>query len=165
MKPGLFEVLNEQVPVEMAIRATGHGDLHILATGNGERASSDVLLRQRADRLLKELSQKFSHIIIDSAPVLATDDAACLGRYTDGVFLVIRASYTPSRMAEEAVRRLLRRQINILGTIYNCAAPSSEYYSYYTRDYHGREARPPKSQAGTSGHQPLGNAASVEPEG
>jgi len=89
------------------------------------------------DLLLKDLAGQFNYIVIDSAPVLATDDAACLGPFTDGVYMVVRAAHTSSRMAAEALDRLSRRNVRILGMIYNRAPASTDYYCHYTRDYHG----------------------------
>jgi capsular exopolysaccharide synthesis family protein len=164
MKPGLYEVLNQEVAPEDAIMATGQFDLHVMATGSGEKASSDIFLRRHIDRLLKDLSGVFDHIIIDSAPVLATDDAACIGPHTDGAFMVVRASYTSSRMAEEAMSRLRRRQVKLLGTVYNCAPRSSDYYCYYTHDYqHGgekpaRKSKPARHTPAGAEQRPVGEA-------
>ena len=107
-----------------------------MPAGKDDDSSSDLLLRCRVDLLLKDLAGQFNYIVIDSAPVLVTDDAACLGPLTDGVFMVVRAGHTSSRMACEALDRLLRRNSKILGMIYNRAPASTDYYCRYTRDYY-----------------------------
>jgi Mrp family chromosome partitioning ATPase len=110
-------------------------NLFILPAGEASNCSSDVLLHYRVDHLLRELAGKYDHVVIDSAPVLATDDAACLGPYADGAFLVVRAAYTSSRMTQEACERLQRRNVKLLGLIYNYAPSSTDYYCQYSRDY------------------------------
>ncbi len=144
-KPGLLEVLGEGFSLAQAIVSTGQPNLFILPAGEAANCSSDVLLRYRVDRLLQALARMYDHVVIDSAPVLATDDAACLGPYTDGAFLVVRAAYTSSRMTQEACERLQRRNVKLLGLIYNYAPSSTDYYCQYSRDYHrgnGPEAMP-----------------------
>lgn len=135
LKPGLLEVLSQAVPPAQAIVLTTQPGLFVLPAGDSGNISSDAFLRNRIDLLLRDLATQYNYIVIDTAPVLATDDAVCLGRHTDGVFMVVRASYTSARMVRDALDRLRIRQIKILGTVYNFAPPSADYYSRYSRDY------------------------------
>jgi succinoglycan biosynthesis transport protein ExoP len=145
LKPGLLEVLSQGISPAQAIVSTAEPNLYVLPAGKDGDSSSDLFLRCRVDLLLKDLAGQYNYIVIDSAPVLATDDAACLGPFTDGVFMVVRAAHTSSRMACEALDRLLRRNSKILGMIYNRAPASTDYYCQYTRDYYGADgaAKPP----------------------
>jgi polysaccharide biosynthesis transport protein len=155
-KPGLLEVLSEQLPVAQAIAASGQPNLFVLPTGESGDYTSDVLLRYRVDRLLQTLAKDFDHVIVDSAPVLATDDAACIGPYTDGAYLVVRAAFTASRMTLEAWGRLTRRNVKVLGVIYNCAPTSGDYYSHYSREY-GSARSPRFPETGESAGNGNGN--------
>ncbi len=148
--PGLWEVLNEAVTTSQAIVPTNQPNLMLLPAGEGAGAGSEVFLRRPIEQLLRDLASQYDYVLIDSAPVLATDDAATLGPKTDGVFLVVRASHTSSQMAREALDRLRKRSAKILGVIYNRAAPSTNYYSRYTRDYYGAREDEPNLR-GTSG--------------
>jgi capsular exopolysaccharide synthesis family protein len=139
-KPGLCEVLHEGVSVGEAIVSTQQPNLDLLPAGGSSISSSEAFLGQRADQLLRELAAKYDYVLVDTAPVLATDDVATLGSRTDGVFMVVRASYTSARMTREALERLHRRRINVLGVIYNRAEPSSDYCYRYSSDYHDRKA-------------------------
>ncbi len=137
LKPGLLEVLGEGVSPAQAIVSTPEANLFVLPAGKNDGDSSDLFLRCRVDLLLKDLASQFNYVVIDSAPVLATDDASCLGPFTDGVFIVVRAGHTSLRMACEAVDRLMKRNLKVLGTVYNGAPASADYYCHYTRDYYG----------------------------
>ena len=141
LKPGLLEVLGQEVSPAQAIVPTVQPGLFILPAGESGNNSSDAFLRSKVDQLLHDLAAQYSYIVIDSAPVLATDDAACLGPNTDGVFMVVRASYTSARATREALDRLRKRKVTVLGMVYNYAPPSSDYYCQYSRDYN------PSSQA------------------
>jgi Mrp family chromosome partitioning ATPase len=48
----------------------------------------------------------------------------------------VRASYTHSRMVREALDRLHKRHVKVLGLVYNRAASSGDYYYRYSHDYH-----------------------------
>jgi capsular exopolysaccharide synthesis family protein len=144
LKPGLREVLSHEVPAAQAIVETAHPGLFVLPAGELGNSNSDAFLRSGMSQLLHDLAAQYSYIVIDSAPVLATDDAACLGPSTDGVFMVVRASYTSARMTREALDRLRKRKVTVLGMVYNCAPPSSDYYWRYSRDYYpARQATGP----------------------
>jgi len=135
-KPGLLDVLSQRVLPAQAIVPTTHPDLFLLPAGESNDKNSDVFLQGQMDQLLHALAAQYSYIIIDSAPVLATDDTTCLAPETNGVFMVVRASYTPARATREALDRLHKRKVNVLGIVYNCAPPASDYYCRYSRDYH-----------------------------
>ena len=152
LKPGLREVLTEGLPVASAIvpvslplaiatesgrtGAAAPANLFLLPGGEAGTGIAEVLLRSQVQDLLRDLATQYDYVIIDSPPMLATDDAVSLASKADGVFVVVRAAYTHSRMIREALDRLHKRHVKVLGLIYNRAAPSSDYYYRYSRDYH-----------------------------
>jgi capsular exopolysaccharide synthesis family protein len=136
LKPGLREVLNQTASLEQAVVATQEPNLFLLPAGDGRNSSSDVFLRTPVAELFRRLAADYDYVIVDTAPVLATDDATTLGPGTDGVFVVVRAAYTSSRMTREALDRLHRRRIKVLGVIYNRAQAAEDYYHRYSGDYH-----------------------------
>jgi capsular exopolysaccharide synthesis family protein len=140
--PGLLGILCEGVPPARAVVPSGKPNLFVLPAGEASNNSSDILLRGRVDTLLHDLARRYDYVVIDSAPVLATDDAACIGPFTDGVFLVVRAAYTSARMTQEAWERLNRRNVKVLGLICNFASPSTDYYCHYSREYHNGNGSP-----------------------
>lgn len=151
LKPGLREVLTKGVapssaivPVALPPTLTEPGDtephppvkLFLLPSGELASGSAEILLGGKVNELLRELASQYDYVIIDSPPMLATDDAMGLASKVDGVFMVVRASYTYSRMVREALDRLHKRHVKVLGLVYNRAAQSSDYYYRYSRDYH-----------------------------
>jgi tyrosine-protein kinase Etk/Wzc len=135
-RPGLSEVLAQTVSASEAIVRTMTANLFLLPAGEPDEPGSEVFLMQPLESLLHELTSRFTYIIFDTAPVLATDDAGTLGARTHGVFMVVRAGYTSARMIRESLERLHRRKVHLLGLIYNRAGRSSDYYSKYTREYY-----------------------------
>lgn len=163
--PGLREVLNRQIPASKAIvpvqwdpatsgealsgirdslSGTGNSvpSLFLLPAGEAADSSSELFLSGTMDTLLQAMAKEYDYVVIDSAPVLATDDATSLAPKTDGVLMVVRASYTSSRLAREALDRLRKRRVNVLGVIYNRAAASTDSYYRYSKQYGARIAGP-----------------------
>ena len=157
LKPGLREVLTGLLPASKAIVPVsidaapssphlvdprdGQGErpfnsqLFLLPAGKAAASSSEMFLRSPLDQLFHDLAVQFDYVVIDAAPVLAVDDATSLGPMTDGVFMVVRASHTSSRMTTEALDRLHKRRVKVLGVIYNRAAPGTDYYYRYSSHY------------------------------
>jgi len=136
VQPGLSEVLAQTVSASEAIVRTMTANLSLLPAGEPDEPGSELFLMQPLESLLQELTSRFTYIIIDTAPVLATDDAGTLGARTHGAFMVVRAGYTSARMIRESLERLRKRKVHLLGLIYNRAGRSSDYYSKYTREYY-----------------------------
>jgi Mrp family chromosome partitioning ATPase/uncharacterized protein involved in exopolysaccharide biosynthesis len=165
--PGLREVLSQAVPVADAIvpvhfesasdprpltsdlrpptsdlRPPASG-LFLLPAGTPGPETSELFLRSQVPRLLRDLAAQYGYVIIDSPPVLATNDVMGLASMADGVFMVVRALYTSSRMVCEALDRMHRCNAKVVGIIYNRAARSTDYYSRYSREYHNRRGANP----------------------
>lgn len=136
LTPGLREVLSQSVTAAEATVQTHEANLFLMPAGEAETSSSEAFLRRPLDLLLQQVAGEYEYVVIDTAPVLATDDVASLGPKTDGVFMVVRASYTSSRMTREALERLHKRRIKVLGVIYNRARAASDYYYRYSSDYY-----------------------------
>lgn len=142
LSPGLQEVLELQLLPKDVIVPTAQENLFVMPAGQPETSGSEVFLKRPLNQMLKELTAHFDYILIDTAPVLATDDAASLGSRTHGAFVVVRAGHTSARMIREALERLRRRNVKVLGLIYNRADEFGNYYSRYANDYMDGEQKP-----------------------
>jgi Mrp family chromosome partitioning ATPase len=70
-------------------------------------------------------------VIIDSSPIFAADDAACLAPRVDGTLFVVRSRFSPAGAVKEALDLLGQRQVRVLGLVFNRAETSSRGYYYY----------------------------------
>jgi Mrp family chromosome partitioning ATPase len=76
-------------------------------------------------------------VLLDTAPVMASDDATSLAPRVAGVIFLIRAEQTSARVARAALDMLYQRGANVLGTVFNAVHPHSNGYSYYQyQDYY-----------------------------
>ncbi len=135
--PGLADILTKNASAADSIFETKVKNLSILSRGRGTNAANDLLLSKQTDNLIKELYKEYDYIVLDSAPVLAADDTSNLAPKVDGVIFVLRASFTPARLARRTLQILLGRQVSILGLVFNCADSGSADYPYYRyEEYH-----------------------------
>ena len=140
-QPGLADYLTEKSKIEDIIFPTKVKNLSILSRGRGTSAANDLLLGKQTDTLIKKLYPLYDYIILDSAPVLAADDTSNLAPKMDGVIFVLRASFTPARLARRTLEILLGRQVHILGLVFNYASSGSADYPYYRyEEYHTSSA-------------------------
>jgi Mrp family chromosome partitioning ATPase len=89
--------------------------------------AGDLLARNFSD-VLKQARERFDIVIIDSPPVIATDDARTLSTISSGVILVVSQN-SDMRDVSEAVIALEALKAPILGVVANRLreAPKSYY--------------------------------------
>lgn len=91
---------------------------------------TEVIAAQRS--VIKKAAELYDLIIIDTAPLLATNDAVDLLDLVDDVVLVIRAGKTTMHAADRAAEVLDRRRSHVLGVAITDvdARHSADYYYY-----------------------------------
>jgi len=132
-KFGLSEVLANQMPWEKAVIETSQPGLSLLARGAPTSASGELFLTDLTQKLLAEAAAQYEFVILDAAPVMAADDVTSLAPRVDGVLFVLRADHTPARVARAALELLYRRQVNVLGIVFNAVRPGNANYYTYTK--------------------------------
>jgi capsular exopolysaccharide synthesis family protein len=116
--------------------------LYILKGGVVPPNPLELLSSQTLARTIAELRNKFSHIIIDTAPILPVSDAIVLGHLADSLLLVVEAERTTVRMARDALKRLGNAGIRTMGVVLaQVRVRSSAYYydgkyQYYYGGYY-----------------------------
>ncbi len=140
--PGLAEILGHEASAGGAVVTSGLENLSLLPAGRPKRNPGELVLSSEWGRLTTELYPEFDYILIDSPPLLATDDAACLAPQVDAVVMVVRASFTSARMARRALNVLRQRHARVLGLVFNRVRSSPyEYhcYQHYRNGYQWRQ--------------------------
>ena len=88
-------------------------------------------------KLLAALSEKFTHIVIDSPPVNSFTDGVLIGSMVDGVLLVVHGGKSSREVVRRSRQLLLDVGAKIVGVVLNnVSVRSHEYYYYYQRYYH-----------------------------
>jgi succinoglycan biosynthesis transport protein ExoP len=137
ISPGMAEVLTGQCAWSAALIQTTIPNLDLLPCGTPPRHSQHVFAA--ADKFLKDIEGHYDYYIFDSAPVMAADDVLSLAPNVDGLIMVVRAGFTPGRIAHAALNLLNLRKVNVLGIVFNAVHPkTSDFYYYRFKEYYSQ---------------------------
>jgi len=82
--------------------------------------------------LMERLGKKYTHVVIDSPPVLSVTDAVVVGRMVDAVVLVVRHGKSNKNVMRRARDLLARSGAPMAGLVLNAVDVNSpDYYGYY----------------------------------
>src|SRR5205085_5890668 len=76
-------------------------NLKVLTSGPVPPNPAELLGSEEMRKLLKRLSEKYTHVIVDSPPAISFTDASILSTFVDGVILVVHGG----RSSRAVVRR------------------------------------------------------------
>ncbi|MEW8260201.1 MAG: XrtA-associated tyrosine autokinase, partial [Candidatus Thiodiazotropha taylori] len=108
-EPGLIDLLSQkECNVSDVIIHTQIPRLKLIAAGHRSEKSTELLASKEMERLLDELSNRYSDriIIFDSSPILATSEAAVLNQHMGQILLVVEAGETPVDAIKDSLSRL-----------------------------------------------------------
>jgi capsular exopolysaccharide synthesis family protein len=136
---GLGNLLEDDCPIEdynfedIVVKTSVPG-LYILPAGNGDVNVSSLRFHERLTDLLLRFRLEFHAVLIDTPPMLEFSDARVLGRLSDGVIMVVRASGTSRDDAATVYRRFQEDGTAVLGSILNDwnSKKSKHGYGYRT---------------------------------
>jgi len=140
-EPGLSDLLERNAGMAPSLIQTPVPNLALLARGKPSDNPGELLLSANCDGMLASLRNQFDCVVVDSAPVFASDDTTSLAPKVDGVLFVVRNSFTSASAAHDALQLLYARQTPILGLILNRVDPRSGSYRYCSRERDDRAKR------------------------
>lgn len=109
-------------------------DLLVMAVGDLPPNPLELLLSQRFQDALAELSRQFDVVILDSPPVELVSEALVLAPLSTSTVFVIKAMSTPAPLVRKSLARLQRAGGSLLGVIVNQLdfERARAYYGEYT---------------------------------
>ena len=132
---GILDIILEKATVKEAIHK--HNDyLDVITCNTLPVKSTELLNTTKFDELLKELSEEYDYVIIDTPPINPVSDALVIAQKVDAVVLVVRAENTTHDAYKKAVKALDVLGVEVDGVIINGADPRPKgyyksKYSYY----------------------------------
>jgi capsular exopolysaccharide synthesis family protein len=126
--PGISEVLENSQSLLEVIRPTGIENLSILTCGELHQRPSQLLESTAIKSLMAEAATHFDLVIIDTAPLCASADAATLTQQSDGIILVTRPNLTRKEVLQKSLSELTQNRIPILGVVVNDMTTQIEKY-------------------------------------
>lgn len=149
---GITDLLRSpELNIESYLKATEVDNLQAITSGPLPPNPTELLGSQRMAELLHRLQDMADVVIFDSPPVLAVTDATVLANRMDGTILVCKAKQTRRATVKEALNRLHKGDVNLLGAVMNQIPRSAAYY-YYSQTYGYSSAQAPVAGQ-TSGTQ------------
>lgn len=149
-KPGLSGYLSGQMHEETIFQyCCIPGDekaFHVIASGQNPPNPVELLGSAKMSKMLSELRQIYSYIILDLPPVGEVSDALAVAKETDGILLVVRQNVCNRLVLADTVRQLEFVGSRILGITFNCTTESGTGYGkkYYKKYYKAYETNAEK---------------------
>ena len=148
--PGLNDVLDDpDMDINDVIYRTTVDGLMFVPAGKWHEHSPELIAGSRMPQIVQELGRRVGNgiVILDSPPLLATNEAQAATRYVGHVLMVVRADRTEQRVVMDALA--LVDQSTPVSAVLNGVEASmlSKYYGQY---YYGYGAK----GYGKYGHRP-----------
>ncbi len=107
-------------------------NLDILPSGPVPPFPTEMLSSDAMRSLLQRVGTTYTHVVIDSPPILSVTDAIILGRIVDAVVLVIRHGKSNKNVMRRTRDLLALSGAPVAGLVLNAVDLNSpEYYGYY----------------------------------
>ena len=132
---GLSNVLAGQAKLGQAIHEASV-NLDLLTAGTIPPNPAALLDSQRMQELLRQASQDYDCVIIDTPPLRFIADASIIGKMADGLVLISRPGIVNSDAIRTTKALLENSQLPVLGMVVNCVSGKSSYYYYYNSSYY-----------------------------
>ena len=142
---GLSVALVQEQDYRNYIRETAVPGVKVLTGGPIPPNPAELVGSNRMKRLIKEFSQEYDIVLIDTPPVIAVTDAAVLAQEVDGVILVLASGEVNKDYVLRAKELLDQVGAKILGAVLNKAHLKTGEYNYYYY-YHGSDDSNKKKQ-------------------
>ena len=146
---------------EVLIQYESVPNLWILPAGPRTPDPAELLSSPTMESTLKGMLSRFTHIIVDTPPLLLVTDAVVLSPLVDGVILVVASGVTARGALTRAHRILENAGTRVLGMVLNKVDMRFDtyygsYYSAYSRaysdSYYYDESAGPSKKTGGAGH-------------
>lgn len=134
---GLTNILSDSKSVEECIVHFNDIRINFLSSGPIPPNPAEILGSNKMKSLIKQLSEKYDYILLDTPPVSVVTDAAVLSNFADGVLFVVRQNYANVETAQIAKKNLENVGAKVIGCVLNNfkTKKSNKSYDYYSYKY------------------------------
>jgi len=137
---GLSTYLSGNIEEEI-ILSSSEDKIDVIPSGPIPPNPVELISSKRMKTLLKDVSQRYDFIIVDSPPIIQLADGLILSTLVNGTVLVTRVGKTTFDIFSAGFKKLNDFKPHILGVILNglstrTSGPQSyyHYYEYYRKD-------------------------------
>jgi capsular exopolysaccharide synthesis family protein len=134
--PGLSAFLCNEVKLESVLRQTETPNLWVICAGVPPPNPAELVSSEKMELLLRQTSNLFDHVLIDTPPLLGITDTVILSRLVDGVMLVVHGGKTTRELVRRARQELVNVGAKVFGVVLNNVNLKREGYDHYYYRYH-----------------------------
>ena len=116
---GLVESLEVNGPIKDFAKQLGPDNLWLLNSASPMQDSTILLNSDRMKERLNEIRKEFAYVIMNAPPLTAFADGLVLGRFVEGVVLILEANATRREAAVRVTESLRNMKIPVLGAVLN----------------------------------------------
>jgi capsular exopolysaccharide synthesis family protein len=126
-------VLTGSVSLEDAIQTVPEiPQLDVLVSGPVPPFPTEMLGSETMRQLIERCKGMYTHIVMDSPPLLSVTDSVVLARDADAVVMIVRHGKSSKHAMRRARDLLVRSGAPVTGIVLNAVDLNSpEYYAYY----------------------------------
>ncbi len=149
---GLSTYLSGNGEIDKLIVKLPMPNLSVLTAGPIPPNPAELISSERMRVMLRMLSSRYDHIIIDSPPLITVTDPVILSTMVDGSMLVVQSGRSTKEMIRRARQELAGVNARIFGVILNNVDIKRDGYDeYYYHRYYSNYTNSNNSSKGGSG--------------
>lgn len=138
---GIAHYLAGKVELQDAIYATNVPNGFLLPLATSVVNPGILLENTRFSKMIETCESQFDCILIDTPPVESVADALRIAVHTDGIVMVICSGSTSRKLVANAIDKLKRTGVPILGVVLNrveMGRKGGYYYKKYYGEYYSK---------------------------
>jgi succinoglycan biosynthesis transport protein ExoP len=138
---GLSTYLSRDIEIDGLIIKLQISNLSLLPCGPIPPNPAELISSERMRNLLRTLSERYDHVLIDSPPLIHVTDPVILSSLVDGVILVVHGGKSTRAVTQRARQELASVGAKVFGVVLNNVDLKRDGYDdyYYHRYYSGYE--------------------------
>jgi non-specific protein-tyrosine kinase len=130
---GLSTLLTQFARIEEIVQESNIPRMDVITSGPVPANPAKLLDGPEMTSLIKDLSQQYDVVLLDSPAFLVLADTALLVPIVDGVILTARRNFIQEGALKETCRQLADIKAHMIGLVVNEAEPNGTYYYYRRR--------------------------------
>ncbi len=138
-RDGLSEYLTSD-GIDHIIKETTIDGLDLISRGESPLRPANLLMSEKFQELLDDLSLDYDYILIDSPPILAVTDSSIIGAMAGSTLVVARYDTSNAKEVKLAIDKLQASNANVIGLVFNgVRKEAGRTYDYqYGYNYHNK---------------------------
>ncbi|HEX7174436.1 MAG TPA: polysaccharide biosynthesis tyrosine autokinase [Pyrinomonadaceae bacterium] len=131
---GVSTILSREMSEEEMLELVHYDEvskLHLLPSGPVAPNPAELLGSEQMRRLIGALATHYTHVVIDSPPIVSFTDGVLISTMVDGVLLVVHGGKTSRTLLRRSKQILQDVGARVLGVVLNNVSLQGDDYYYY----------------------------------